>query len=136
MGRSIKLTQELQNLICDMLAAGNYIEAVCDYVGISGSTFYDWMRRGERGWKKDRDAGFSEFSQAVKKARAKAEVMSVAHIRKAGLDGQWQADAWFLERSFPERWGRRRMEVTGADGGDLVIRMTWGENADNDARST
>lgn len=136
MGRSIKLTPELQDQICRLLAAGNYIETVCDLVGIHESTFYNWMKRGERGWKQDQDAGFLEFFKAVKKARAQAEVMSLAHIRKAGLDGQWQADAWFLERSFPDRWGRRRLEVTGADGGDIVIRMTWGDNADDDARST
>ena len=31
----------------------------------------------------------------------------------------WQAAAWKLERRDPERWGRRRVELTGADGAPL-----------------
>jgi hypothetical protein len=28
---------------------------------------------------------------------------------------------WRLERRFPDRWGRRRLEVTGADGGPIEV---------------
>lgn len=154
MGRKTKLTQELQDQICRVLRAGNYIEDTCAYVGIAESTFYEWVRRGERGWKIDREAGYSEFSEAVKKARAEAAVSSVARIRKAAQgelevkrkvttksDGtqviettlqppQWQADAWYLERSYPHRWGRRVMqqEITGEDGGEVTIRVVYDES--------
>jgi len=134
-GRPGKLTPELQQQICDILADGNYIDATCDFVGISSETFYNWLKRGERNSKEDQDAGYTEFYQAVKKARATAEVVSVARIRKAGSSGQWQADAWFLERSNPKRWGRRNLELTGADGGELVIRMTMEDNADGNTGS-
>lgn len=139
MARPIKLTPELQKQICDTLAAGNYVDAVCDYVGIGTSTFYDWMKRGERGWKKDIDDGYVGFSDAVKKARSQSEIVSVSRIRRAAMgeqvvkrkvvtkpDGtqiveetitppEWTADAWFLERSFPDRWGRRRVDVSSVN---------------------
>ena len=130
-GRPTKLTPELQEKICVTLADGNHVATTCDYVGIAEKTFYSWLQRGERNAPSDQAAGYPEFYQAVKKARSTAEVVSVARIRRAGSDGQWQADAWFLERSFPKRWGRRNLELTGADGDDLVIRLTLDDNADS-----
>jgi len=50
---------------------------------------------------------YSDFAEAVARARAEAEIAAVARIRERAHDGTWQADAWFLERAFPERWGRR-----------------------------
>ena len=39
---------------------------------------------------------------------------------------QWQAAAWRLERRYPDRWGRTRHEVTGADGGPVAV-ANWAE---------
>lgn len=135
-GRPTKLTPELQETICGILMNGNHIITTCDFVGISEKTFYDWLHRGERNSPADQAGGYTEFYQAVKKAQASAEVLSVARIRQAGDEGNWQAHAWFLERSNPKRWGRRSLELTGADGGELVIRMTLDDNADGNAGST
>ena len=135
-GRPTKLTPELQEKICNILNGGNHIITACDYIGISEKTFYHWLQRGERNAPSDQAGGYSEFYQAVKKARARAEVISVARIRQAGDEGNWQAHAWFLERSNPKRWGRRNLELTGADGGELVIRLTLDENADSNTGPT
>jgi transposase len=134
-GRPTKLTPELQEKICNILNGGNHIITACDYIGISEKTFYHWLQRGERNAPSDQAGGYSEFYQAVKKARARAEVISVARIRQAGDEGNWQAHAWFLERSNPKRWGRRNLELTGADGGELVIRLTLDDNADSNTGS-
>ncbi len=54
---------------------------------------------------------YTEFRDAVEKARAEAEARKLSVIHTAAESGIWQAAAWFLERSFPKRWGRR-VEVT------------------------
>lgn len=57
------------------------------------------------------------FVRTTVAARHEAEVRAVSNIVTAGRK-QWQASAWWLERSFPDRYGRvDRMELTGKDGG-------------------
>ena len=46
-GRRTKLTPELQKSLCELLAAGSYIESACDYVGIGVSTYHNWIVRSE-----------------------------------------------------------------------------------------
>ena len=58
----------------------------------------------------------------VKKSQALAEVGAVAGILESGRNGNWQALAWFLERKFNDRWGRRefiKQEIT--DGTITVV---------------
>lgn len=44
------------------------------------------------------------FRQQLKKAEAECEKLAVQRIRNAK---EWQASAWFLERKWPKKWGRR-----------------------------
>jgi len=115
MGRPTKLTPEVQEKIVSLVRAGNYPEVAAQAAGISGKTYYEWLRRGE-----SEDGIYREFRQAVKEAQAAAESHAVTIIRKAALDGSWQAAAWFLERSKAERWRRKEnVELTGKDGGPV-----------------
>ncbi|RJF74936.1 hypothetical protein D3875_02775 [Deinococcus cavernae] len=116
-GRKTKLTRELQDKYIRALRAGNFVETCCDYTGINPDTYYEWMKRGEQGGEKN--AIYRDFRRAVLEARASAEIESVARIRVSGQQGNWKADAWYLERSHPGRWGRTRVEVTGKDGEPL-----------------
>jgi len=122
-GRPTKLTPERQAEIVRLLRAGNYVETVCAYVGIHLDTFYEWMRRGRRSWKID--AIYSDFSEAVNRARSSVEAESVARIRKAAADGDLHSDKWFLQHAYPDRWGRvqRKVEHTGEGGGPVTIRV-------------
>lgn len=115
-GRPTKLTPEVQHRIVQAIQAGNYMETAAAYAGINKTTLYDWLRRGAR--EKERlernsrarmrkaEAPYVEFSNAVEKALAEAEMRDVMLIGKAASE-QWQAAAWRLERKFPQRWGRR-----------------------------
>ena len=119
-GRPTKLTQEVQDAIVVALKAGMYIEASCDYVGIAPRTYYKWMSDAER---EDAAEEVLQFSQAVKKARAEAEYRNVQGIQVAGEE-HWQARAWWLERSFPSRWGRQQRvqaEISGPGGGPIEV---------------
>lgn len=122
MGRPTKLTPEVHKRIVDMVRAGNYPEIAAQAAGINSATYYRWMQKGEDG-----TAPYGEFREAVKEAQAAAESHAVTTIRKAAMDGTWQAAAWYLERSKPERWRRREnVEVTGKDGGPVQQEIVEG----------
>jgi transposase len=125
MARPTKLTHDVIEDICNWLKLGYYQEDAATMAGISASTFYDWMKKGDEG-QKALESGtssslpaiqedgeveivdmYSEFSEAVKKARAEAEGAHLRNIRRAADNGTWQASAWWLERSFPKKWGKR-----------------------------
>lgn len=118
MGRKSKLTPELQEDIVKALRAGNYIEAACAFAGIDQATFQRWMNRGE----KEATGEYCAFCKLVKKARADAEVRNVAIIQNAA-PANWTAAAWWLERSFPNRWGRQKqvIEHVGKDDGPIDV---------------
>lgn len=101
-GRHSKLTPEVQDRLIKALTAGATIKDSCDYAGIGVSTFHQWIKVGESG----RHNQFTEFGEAVKKARSAGRIESIALIRQAAKSN-WQAAAWFLERSDPENWARR-----------------------------
>lgn len=105
MGRPTKLTPVVHAAIVDSLRAGVCIETAAEAAGVSASTVHAWIRRAED---HPNDCGepFLEFHEAYKKARAQAELDAVQVIRAASRT-TWQAAAWYLERSQPERWGRR-----------------------------
>ena len=109
MGRPSKLTPELQDRIVRAIRAGNYASTAVKAAGIAESTFYRWLSSVEN--------DYQEFQEAVQKAEAEAEQRNVAIIESAAPKN-WQAAAWWLERKFFDRWGRKeRRELSGLDGG-------------------
>jgi hypothetical protein len=103
MGRPTKLTPELQKKIVKLVRDGNYFETAAQAAGIAKSTLYDWLKRGEAG-----EEPFAEFSNALKKAEAEAEVDVVATIRAGLRDApQWQSAMTFAERRWASRYARR-----------------------------
>lgn len=133
-GRPTKATDETFKKIVDAVQAGVWIEQAAHLASIHPSTLYDWVAQGERAREVEEITGkamteqerrLAEFSDTLKKARAEAEARNVALIQKAAQNGTWQAAAWYLERSAPQRWGRKdRMELTGADGGAVDISVS------------
>jgi transposase len=115
-GRPTKLTSDLTKQIAKLLTDGNYVETVCDYVGLSRSTFYEWLERGENA-EAGTDQDFVEFSDTIKKAIASVEMDTVKAVRRGPTN--WQSKAWWLERRHPDKWGNRgkqQLEHTGKDG--------------------
>jgi transposase len=141
-GRPTKLTPQVQARIVQAIVGGNDITVAAAYAGIGKTTFYEWLERGRkeaarlaassRAKPKDSETPFAEFADAIQKAQADAETRNVALIAKAAQDGTWTAAAWWLERKYPERWGRKeRHEVTGKDGGALTVKVLRGVSMDD-----
>jgi len=74
------------------------------------------MVRGE----KAKSGKYREFVEAIKKAEHEAEVRMVAMWQKHMPDN-WQAIATFLERRYPDRWGRKRFDIEHS--GEIGIKI-------------
>jgi hypothetical protein len=100
-GRPSKLTPETTERLLQALRIGSSYEAACAYAGIDYSTFRKWMQKGERA----KSGRFFEFFKLVKRAELEAELLCVRSWIKQ-IPEDWRAAKEFLERRFPERWGR------------------------------
>jgi hypothetical protein len=103
-----------------MIASGSYAEVAARANGVGTTTFYRWMQRGEE----EETGKYREFREAVKEAEAKSEVLTVGRIQQAAAGGTWTAAAWYLERKYPDRWGRKdhvRQEISGPGGGPVEV---------------
>jgi hypothetical protein len=123
-GRPPKLTQELQDQIVQYIKVGAYIETAAAACGLNKSTFYDWLKRGARAQQKgewpEEEQKYVDFSNAIEKATADAELRDVGLIARAAQT-TWQAAAWRLERKFPHRWGRYERHDVEMQGQHAVV---------------
>lgn len=107
------LTQDLQDEIVRQLSSGAFYDEVAKAVGIGKSTFYAWLNRGRTAADKaaagrmlePHEVTYMGFAQAVEQARGISTVHAHATIRSA-MARNWQAAAWYLERTNPARYGR------------------------------
>lgn len=121
MARKPKISPQIIDIISKGLQAGNYAATVLDYAGVSTSAYYNWLNRGEKEIARlealeeqgetdpkplESEAPYVDLVDAVKKASAAGEMQAVSLIRNA-FNRNWTAAMTFLERRFPDRWGRR-----------------------------
>ena len=123
MGRKSKLTPAVTQELYSAIAGGNTHETACALAGIAPSTFYEWLSKGE----KAKSGKFLEFAEQIRKGEALAEAKRIDIIRKAGEGkGQfqekpdWKAAAWYLERRYPEKWGRRIISADVSHSGEIT----------------
>ena len=118
MSRTTILSEVIQNAMVKAVREGNYATTASEAVGIGESTHYRWMKQGQEGIEPYRG-----YWEAIKKAEAEAEMEAVVDIRNEGKKN-WTANAWYLERKFSERWGRKdklTQEISGKDGKPIEI---------------
>jgi hypothetical protein len=103
--------------------------------GISEATFYRWVAQGAEyadmtdEQLTDDQRKLREFRERVEKADAGAVVFAVEQVR-AAMPDTWQAAMTWLERRYPNEWGRR-LEVKT----DPTNRRPAGIDADLAARA-
>lgn len=88
------------------IAEGNYLETACSVSGLGRATVYRWLKTAET--EDDPNHPVVRFREAYEKARAMSEAEDVANVRRAGRQPQyWAASMTYLERRYPDRWGKR-----------------------------
>lgn len=131
-GRPLKINRDRTRKMSQSIKQGAYPEVAAESVGISTTTYYRWMEKG----KSAKSGEYKEFWETIKKARAEFEVSHVDNIHRAAVSGpvSWQASAWLLERTNPERWGRRehiKQEVTNTDNTPTQINIVFAPRPQN-----
>lgn len=101
MARPAKLTPELTREISTYIRDGNSPTISATLVGISPSTYFNWMSKGS-----NQESRFMEFLESIERAKAQSIVNRLAHIARAADSGNWRAAAWLLERMAPESFGK------------------------------
>jgi hypothetical protein len=118
-------------MICKAVALGVPVVSAALMAGISKGAVLQWIQRGEGRHDRPATPVYVNFVDAIEKARAQDEARRVARLEQAARGGQvvyeksttypdgrvtrevrrtepqWTADAWHLERSRPDVWGRR-----------------------------
>jgi transposase len=94
-GRPTKYSPAVARKICKAVAGGCSREAAANLSGVSASALYEWQRQNP------------DFAESLARADAQFEKSSIAAIRRAGRQARnWPANAWLLERKFPQRYAR------------------------------
>lgn len=119
-GRPCLLDEKMHNTLVRLVAGGNYYSVACAACNISYDIFRLWMNEGRRLSKEYADdinsmpadrAKYFRFFVAIKKAEAYVETNVVAKIL---VDKDWKAQMTYLERKYPDRWGRTdRQKIEG-----------------------
>lgn len=125
-----KLNEELIDTITDHISKGNYIYVACEAAGIAHQTYDRWLRQGEEELNKADNiedvAGnlYVQLVHRVKKAEAEAEARTVSLVYNAAPKN-WLAGITWLERKYPERWGRRdAVDINFEKGVELLERLS------------
>ena len=92
---STLLTKDVADDLRDKLLRGLIEEQACNLVGISYSTYSNWL------------VSYPLFKEFIRRIKAQVEYDALEHIKEAMEGGTWPASAWFLERKYPQRYGKR-----------------------------
>lgn len=110
------------------------IDAAAEFVDDPEQVIADWLDQFPDNFKADNlmwimepPEGFEHkrwihalFYCRFEKAKSVAEVAALQNIIAAGRSGNWQASAWFLERTRPDKYGRKIVEHQGSETGPAV----------------
>jgi hypothetical protein len=128
----MNIPQPKVKALTDALRGGSDLDTACQFAGLSTNQVLKFLEQGKLEAERI-SAGIAaqpaladtlEFWENLKKARADAIVRNVAALQKAANDGQWQAAAWWLERTVPEQYAKRTAkpakEVKSSGGGQIT----------------
>lgn len=97
-----KYNVETVTSILQAITDGCTVRDACYIAGISRTTYDRWMKQEP------------EFSEAILVAEAEYKRAKLKLIAEAGkATNMWSANAWLLERKWPEQYGKRtELDVT------------------------
>lgn len=110
-GRFQKLNGRLRRKLCELISERNQLDWAAGQCGISRSTFYAWLKKGENDIKAGVESEHSKLFEDIDAAKCEWEAKLLKSINEAGKES-WQAHAWLLERKMPDKYGRKdRLDI-------------------------
>lgn len=111
LGRPTKKTPELVAKLLQVLGLGVHRKVAAAACGIGESTLHAWLAEDE------------ELAAECDRVENAVEAKLVAQLKKAALGGDTKVACWYLERRYPDRWGRRTANEVqaGYEGTDAVM---------------
>ena len=105
------LTEEAFDALIESIALGAPIRMAAQAAGISDWTVHRWLREAAvleaKGVTSEQDIRV-RFAIELDRARAQRAIEALERIRDAAKNPQnWTAAAWYLERTYPEHYGKQ-----------------------------
>ena len=108
------LTDKLIAQFVKFIERGLPADGVCDYLGIANTTFWSWMRKGEKfilgAGEPKKFRLYGKFVKAFRRATAAYRLGLIEHLHRQG-NINWTRPMAILERR--DRGNFSRMEVAG-----------------------
>jgi len=92
-GRPSKFTKARRDRIIQAISAGCTYQLAADYAGVTRSTLWAWLSKGED----PKEKQFHTFLNDIKMAEAEGAMVHLGNIQQASVK-DWKASAWMMER--------------------------------------
>lgn len=89
------LTKDVADDLREKILRGLTEEQACNLCGVNYGTYSRWLTK------------YPLFKEYIRRIKAQVEFDTLEHIQEAMEGGSWQSAAWFLERKWPHRYGKR-----------------------------
>jgi hypothetical protein len=112
-GRPSVLTDDVRTVLLAAIAKGLSFDRAAHLAGINERTFCHWRRIGKADTEAGNESAYSALCHDIKRSRSAFVAEALERISNAGR-AQWQANAWILERLFPDEFASDRRELRQA----------------------
>lgn len=113
-------SEEMSGPFLQYLREGMSFREACALIGISRTTARKWINAGKHDLAGGRDSKLAEFAVEVEKALTEAKHLRIQALNNAAaIPAFWAAAAWWLERRYPQEFGRQdrvNMNMSGTLG--------------------
>lgn len=112
-----KLNDELIQKLGDEIRGGLPVIYACDLLGVHNSSYYEWMKQGEKDYLAEIESIHAKLWSTIKNAYATyvKTAKEEMKIRERG----WQAIAWWLERTNP--FFMPKQQIQADDDGKVTV---------------
>lgn len=119
---------ELIPKLANLLRQGLFINEAVKICRVQRESFRRWMIWGSEDFDNQKETIYSFFYSEMEAASAEAEQRSLTAIRSAGdVPAFWGAHAWWLERRFPNKYGKQDRLQLQHTGGMATVTVDLSE---------